>query len=35
MKKRSFLQTAALLAAASTLSLAHAQTPTPIKFQLD
>ena len=35
MKKRSFLQSAALLAAVSTFSLAQAQTPTPIKFQLD
>ena len=35
MKKRSFLQSAALLAAASTFSLAQAQTLTPIKFQLD
>ena len=35
MKKRSFLQSAALLAAVSTFSLAQAQTLTPIKFQLD
>jgi len=39
MKKRSFLQSAALLAAASTFALTQAQaqtpTPTPIKFQLD
>ena len=35
MKKRSFLQAAALLAAVSTFSLAQAQTLTPIKFQLD
>ncbi|KAF1023825.1 MAG: hypothetical protein GAK30_00191 [Paracidovorax wautersii] len=34
MKKRAFIQYAALLAAASGAGLAHAQT-TPIKFQLD
>jgi NitT/TauT family transport system substrate-binding protein len=35
MNKRSLLQTAVLLAAAGSFSLAHAQALTPIKFQLD
>ncbi len=35
MNKRSLLQAAAALACAGAFSLAHAQTPTPIKFQLD
>jgi len=35
MNKRSLLQAAVALACASAFSLAHAQTPTPIKFQLD
>ena len=35
MKKRSFLQTAVLMAVAGMLPLAYAQSPTPIKFQLD
>ncbi|RYF24822.1 MAG: taurine ABC transporter permease [Comamonadaceae bacterium] len=35
MNKRSLLQTAVALACVGAFSLAHAQTPTPIKFQLD
>jgi len=35
MNKRSLLQAAVALACAGAFSLAHAQTPTPIKFQLD
>lgn len=34
MKKRTFMHTAAALALASALPVAHAQS-TPIKFQLD
>ncbi|WP_342129501.1 ABC transporter substrate-binding protein [Hydrogenophaga sp. OTU3427] len=35
MNKRFFLKTAAALSVASALATAHAQTVTPIKFQLD
>jgi len=35
MNKRSLLQATLALACAGAFSLAHAQTPTPIKFQLD
>lgn len=35
MTKRAFLQTIAALAATATFGLAQAQTPTPLKFQLD
>ncbi len=35
MKKRTFLQSAAALAASSALGAAYAQSMTPIKFQLD
>ncbi|GAA4430026.1 ABC transporter substrate-binding protein [Acidovorax lacteus] len=35
MKKRLFMQTAAVLALVGATSLAQAQSPTPIKFQLD
>ncbi|KQR50037.1 ABC transporter substrate-binding protein [Acidovorax sp. Leaf160] len=35
MNKRSLLQAALALACSGAFSLAHAQTPTPIKFQLD